>query len=122
MLSRHYNPVSAQDYIPRPLLRQVQLQRLQKIVAHEYSNVEFYRRRMDEKGVKPSDIRSLEDIAKLPFMMKKDLRDTYPFGLFALDILHNLGKAPRKQFFRLGVGDSDVELFFHAEEEFGGLQ
>ena len=86
MLSRHYNPVSAQDYIPRPLLRQVQLQRLQKIVAHEYSNVEFYRRRMDEKGVKPSDIRSLEDIAKLPFMMKKDLRDTYPFGLFALDM------------------------------------
>ena len=41
---------------------------------------------MDEKGVKPSDIRSLEDIAKLPFMMKKDLRDTYPFGLFALDM------------------------------------
>ena len=86
MLTKHYNPISAQDYIPRPLLRQIQLQRLQKIVQHEYRNVEVYRRRMDEKGVKPSDIRSLEDIAKLPFMMKKDLRDTYPFGLFALDM------------------------------------
>ena len=86
MLSTHYNPVSAQDYIPRSLLKQVQLQRLQRIVAHEYNNVEFYRRRMDEKGVKPADIHSLSDISKLPFMMKKDLRDTYPFGLFALDM------------------------------------
>ena len=86
MLSTHYNPVSAQDYIPRPLLKQIQLQRLQRIVAHEYNNVEFYRKRMDEKGVKPSDIHSLADISKLPFMMKKDLRDTYPFGLFALDM------------------------------------
>ena len=50
MLSTHYNPVSAQDYIPRPLLKQIQLQRLQRIVAHEYNNVEFYRKRMDEKG------------------------------------------------------------------------
>ncbi|HQG68141.1 MAG TPA: phenylacetate--CoA ligase, partial [Paludibacteraceae bacterium] len=48
-----------------------------------YQNVEFYRIKMDEKGVKPYDIRSIDDISKLPFTNKTDLRDNYPFGLFA---------------------------------------
>ncbi len=82
-MSKPYNPVSAQDYIPRPLLKEIQLQRLQTIVRHEYDHVAVYRKRMDERGVKPEHIRTLKDIALLPFTMKADLRDTYPFGLFA---------------------------------------
>ena len=54
------------------------------MVAHAYKNVELIRSRMDEMNVKPSDIKSIKDISKLPFMQKSDLRDTYPFGLFAV--------------------------------------
>ena len=83
-MAKPYNPVSAADYLPRNLLQEIQLKRLQYIVKHEYDNVQFYREKMDEKGVKPEDIKTLKDIRLLPFMMKKDLRDTYPFGLFAV--------------------------------------
>ena len=83
-MAKPYNPVSAADYLPRHLLQEIQLKRLQNIVKHEYDNVPFYRQRMDEKGVKPEDIKTLKDIQLLPFTMKKDLRDTYPFGLFAV--------------------------------------
>ena len=82
--NRVFNPISAPDFLPREERRKLQLARLQRIVEHEYRNVALYRDRMDAQGVKPSDIRSLEDIARLPFMMKTDLRDTYPFGLFAV--------------------------------------
>ena len=61
----------------------LQGQRLVKLVEYVYNNVEFYRKRMDEHGVKPSDIKCLDDITKLPYTTKDDLRDTYPFGLFA---------------------------------------
>jgi phenylacetate-CoA ligase len=61
----------------------LQGQRLVKLVEYVYNNVEFYRKRMDEHGVKPSDIKGLDDITKLPYTTKDDLRDTYPFGLFA---------------------------------------
>ncbi len=74
----------AADFMDVNYLRELQLARLQKIVLHAYSNVEFFRKRMDEKGVKPQDITSLSDISKLPFSKKIDLRDTYPFGLFAV--------------------------------------
>lgn len=67
----------------RESLRKLQGERLANIVKHTYENVEFYRKRMDEAGVKPSDIRSIDDISKLPFMQKQDLRDYYPFGTFA---------------------------------------
>ena len=83
-MAKPYNPVSAADYLPRHLLQEIQLKRLQNIIKHEYDNVPFYRQRMDEKGVKPEDIKTLKDIQLLPFTMKKDLRDTYPFGLFAV--------------------------------------
>jgi phenylacetate-CoA ligase len=59
------------------------LKRLQAVVALAWKQVKLFRDRMDERGLEPEDIRSLEDIAKLPFMQKCDLRDTYPFGLFA---------------------------------------
>ena len=71
------------ETMDRESLRKLQGERLANIVKHTYENVEFYRKRMDEAGVKPSDIRSIDDITKLPFMQKQDLRDYYPFGTFA---------------------------------------
>ena len=63
---------------------QLQSERLVKTVRHEYDNVPMYRARMDEKGVRPEDIRSIEDLKYLPFMEKTDLRDQWPFGLLAV--------------------------------------
>lgn len=74
---------SAPDYLPLPQLRSLQLQRLQQIVRRAHENVPFYQARFEEHGVAPDQIQSLEDIQKLPFTYKTDLRDTYPFGLFA---------------------------------------
>ena len=79
-----FNPVSAMDYLPREQLKFIQSQRLSAMVEHAYNNVALYRERMDAKGVKPSDIKSIDDISKLPFTQKTDLRDTYPYGLFAV--------------------------------------
>ena len=76
--------LSAPDYLGVEYLRSLQLARLQTIVDHAYRNVELFRTRMDEAHLKPADVKSLADLAKLPFMVKKDLRDTYPFGLFAV--------------------------------------
>jgi phenylacetate-CoA ligase len=79
----HFHPASAQDYVPASLLRALQLERLQSVVRRAYDRVELFRARMRERGLQPQDIGSLEDISKLPFTVKTDLRDTYPFGLFA---------------------------------------
>ena len=65
-------------------IRALQLQRLKWSVAHAYSNVPMYRARLDAAGVHPDDIQDLSDIGKLPFTMKTDLRDNYPFGMFAV--------------------------------------
>ena len=62
----------------------LQLQRLQWSVRHTYDNVAPYRKRCEEAGVHPDDLQSLADLAKFPFMTKTDLRDNYPFGLFAV--------------------------------------
>jgi phenylacetate-CoA ligase len=78
-----FHPACAPDYLPRPQLRQLQLQRLQAIVRLAYEHQQLFRERMDARGISPADIRSVEDVARLPFMVKTDLRDTYPFGLFA---------------------------------------
>ena len=77
------HPASVPDFTPVQQLRDLQLKRLQSVVARTWQHVELFRSRMDELGITPDDIRSLEDIAKLPFTKKTDLRDTYPFGLFA---------------------------------------
>ncbi|MGI6454953.1 MAG: phenylacetate--CoA ligase family protein [bacterium] len=81
-----YNPVSAPDYLPKPLLQDLQLQRLVSIVARAYQHVPLFHQRMKEIGMAPEDLQSLEDIRKLPFSYKTDLRDTYPFGMFASPI------------------------------------
>lgn len=81
-----FDTQSAVDFLPKEQLAALQLQRLQAIVALAYERVALVKERMDERGVKPSDIKSMKDIALLPFMQKTDLRDTYPYGLFAVDI------------------------------------
>jgi phenylacetate-CoA ligase len=79
--TRH--PASELDYMPLRELRAVQLRRLQATVTRAWQNVKLFRERMDERGLTPADIASLDDIARLPFTTKADLRDTYPYGLFA---------------------------------------
>ena len=68
----------------REQMCQLQSERFCKLVEHVYTNVTFYRNKMDDAGVKPADIKTIEDIVKLPFTSKQDLRDNYPFGLFAV--------------------------------------
>jgi phenylacetate-CoA ligase len=67
-----------------PELRALQLKRLQATLAHAYAHSPVYRAKFDAAGVKPSDCRSLEDLARFPFTTKADLRDAYPFGMFAV--------------------------------------
>lgn len=64
-------------------LRAHQLERLQWTVRHAYNNVPMYKLRFDQLGIHPDDIKSLDDLAKLPFSTKSDLRDNYPYGMFA---------------------------------------
>lgn len=68
----------------RSEMRKLQSKKLIELVNRVYNNVPFYQKRMDEMGVKPSDIQSIDDIVKLPFTYKNDLRDHYPFNLFAV--------------------------------------
>lgn len=63
---------------------ELQLKRLQKVVKRAYDNVPFYRKRFDDKGIKPEDIKTLKDIKKLPLTTKDDLREAYPFKMFAV--------------------------------------
>jgi phenylacetate-CoA ligase len=77
-----FHPVSAPDFLPPEQLRQVQLQRLQAVVRRAYARQQLFRERMGERGIGPEEVRSLSDLSRLPFMVKNDLRDTYPFGLF----------------------------------------
>ena len=72
------------ETIGREDLERIQLERLQRTVLRMYTNVPFYRERMQQQGVKPEDVQSLADLRLLPFMDKRDLRDNYPFGLFAV--------------------------------------
>jgi phenylacetate-CoA ligase len=68
----------------RDELRALQLERLQWSMRHAYDNVPHYRRKFEQHGVHPDDLRALEDLAKFPFTSKHDLRDNYPFGMFAV--------------------------------------
>ena len=68
----------------REVMHYIQSKRLRRLVERCYQNVPVYRKRMDEMGVLPGDIKEIEDVRKLPFTTKTDLRDNYPFGLFAV--------------------------------------
>ena len=78
-----FNPISAPDYLPLEQLRELQTSRLRRRVLEAYEKVPFFRAKMEALKVLPDDIQKIEDIAKLPFSVKKDLRDMYPFGLFS---------------------------------------
>ncbi|HEY9576294.1 MAG TPA: phenylacetate--CoA ligase PaaK, partial [Pseudobacillus sp.] len=77
-----YNPQI--ETMARSEMESLQLGRLQETVKRVYDNVEFYKKKFEELGITPEDIKSLNDIVKLPFTKKQDLRDNYPFGLFAV--------------------------------------
>jgi phenylacetate-CoA ligase len=79
-----YNPEI--ETASRSEMEALQLNRLQQTVKRVYENVPFYKDKFDELGITPEDIKSLEDITKLPFTKKKDLRDQYPYGLFAVPL------------------------------------
>ena len=72
------------ETMPRAELKKLQSERLVAQVKRSYENVECFRNRMDELGLKPDDIKDISDLSKLPFSYKKDLRDYYPYGLFAV--------------------------------------
>ncbi len=78
-----FDPISAPDFLPPRQLVELQLARLQKMVAQAYDHVALFRRRMSERGLEPGAVKSLDDLTRLPFCDKADLRDSYPFGLFA---------------------------------------
>lgn len=72
------------EQAPREEITRIQNERLVNTVKRVYEKVPLYRQRMDEAGVKPEDIKGIDDLYKLPFTSKQDLRDTYPFGMFAV--------------------------------------
>lgn len=74
------------ETMDRSSMRALQLERLKEMVKYAYDNVPFYKKKYDEAGVKPSDIQTLEDINKLPFVTKADLRENYPYGLLAVPV------------------------------------
>ena len=80
------------ETMPREQLRELQNERLHNIVRYVYERVPFYRETLDREGIKPDDIRSVDDLHKIPFTKKQHLRDYYPFGLLAV---------PREQLIRI---------------------
>src|SRR5690554_5552752 len=79
------DPRSA-DSLSASDVQALQLERLHWTLAHAYANVPHYRDAFDDAGLVPSDIESLDDIRRLPFTTKADLRETYPFGMFAVPL------------------------------------
>ncbi len=71
------------ETLPRPALEALQLKRLQSVLERVYANVPFYRASFDKAGVRPTDVKSLADLCLLPFTTKQDMRDSYPYSLFA---------------------------------------
>lgn len=71
------------ETLPRPALEALQLKRLKGTLARVYATVPFYKESLDKSGITPEDIKGLEDLQKLPFTYKQDMRDSYPYGLFA---------------------------------------
>ncbi len=83
-MGNYYQPEI--ETMPLPQLQALQSERLVAQVKHVYENVAFYRDRMDQAGVKPQDIHGIEDLHRLPFINKDDLRDQYPYGLLGVPL------------------------------------
>ncbi len=103
------------ECLSRDELHKLQSQRLCDLVERVYANVPFYRAKMDKIGLKSSDIKSIDDLNKLPFTTKQDLRDTYPFGLFATPMedvvrIHASSGTTGKQTV-VGYTQNDIDLW-----------
>lgn len=103
------------EAMPRNALRALQLDRLRAITRRVYETVPFYRQAFDERGIRPRDINSLEDLGKLPFTTKTDLRDNYPFSLFTVPLedvvrLHSSSGTTGKPIV-VGYTRNDVDLW-----------
>ncbi len=83
-MANYYQPEV--ETASREKILEIQNEKIVKQVKHVYENVEYYRNLMNEKGVTPDDIKSVDDIKKLPFLSKADLRDAYPYGLLGTDL------------------------------------
>lgn len=112
-MHNYYNPEV--ETASREKLNEIQTKNLIEQVKHVYDNVPLYRERMDAKGVKPEDIKSLDDLKKLPFTSKQDLRDTYPYGMFAVPMedvtrIHASSGTTGKQIV-VGYTDGDMDIW-----------
>ena len=83
-MERYFQPEV--ELMPYEEIRKMQNEKIVKQVRHVYDHVPYYRAKMDAKGVKPEDIQSIDDIKKLPFLSKEDLREAYPYGLVAVPL------------------------------------
>ncbi len=106
---------SYHETMPRNAIRALQLDRLRATLRRVYDSVPFYRKTFDERGIKPRDINSLDDLAKLPFTTKLDLRDNYPFGFFTVPLedvvrLHSSSGTTGKPVV-VGYTRNDVDLW-----------
>lgn len=112
-MERYYQPEI--ETAPREKIVALQNERLSATVRRVYENVPFYRNKMEEAGVTPDDIRTIDDLHKLPFSYKQDLRDTYPYGLFAVPLkdvvrLHASSGTTGKQIV-VGYTRNDLEVW-----------
>ncbi len=103
------------ETMSREELREYQGKQLQWQVERMYENVALFRKRMDERGLTPADVKSVDDLKKLPFSYKKDLRDYYPYGLFAVPLkdirrVHASSGTTGKQIV-VGYTDKDLEMW-----------
>lgn len=103
------------EKMPRENLRALQSERLVAQVKRMYENVPTFKARMDEKGLKPADIHGIDDLSKLPFSYKSDLRDNYPYGLFAVPMseivrVHASSGTTGKQIV-VGYTENDLEMW-----------
>ncbi len=103
------------ETLPRVGLESIQLRRLRHLVARVYKTVKPYRMKMEEMEVRPEDIQSLQDLQKLPFTVKDDLRDSYPFGMFSAPMddvvrVHASSGTTGKSTV-VGYTSSDIELW-----------
>ena len=103
------------EYLSREEMSNIQGERLSKVVEKVYNNVEIYRKKMDEAGVKPCDIHTIKDITKLPFTVKHDLRESYPFNFFSAsksDIVRvHASSGTTGKLTVVGYTKSDIEMW-----------
>ena len=112
-MAKYYN--ESIETASRDKLAAIQSERLVKTVKRVYDNVPAYRKKMDDIGLKPEDIKSVDDLSKLPFTYKQDLRDNYPYGLFACPLrdvvrIHASSGTTGKQTV-LGYTENDLDMW-----------